>query len=101
MMQALLLDAGIESMVRRGRGFDNPDFLAGGPHEVVVDSDLAAKARGVLEGTMLESEDEARADEMALERPSAKATPPQRLALYVLVAFLVAVLIVWVLYELS
>jgi hypothetical protein len=103
MIQGLLRDAGIPSMLKRSGGFDNPDFLAAGPHDLLVVSDLAEKARGVLADTMVESEPEARReiDEAARLRREGTETSPGRLALWVAAAFLGAVILVWVLYQLS
>jgi hypothetical protein len=103
MIQGLLLESGIPSVLKRSRGFDNPDFLAAGPHDVLVNSDLAQKARDLLADTMTESEDEERAeltDRARLERDGTDASA-RRLALWVGAAFLAAVLLVWVLYQLS
>ena len=103
MLQGLLREAGIPSILKRSGGFDNPDFLAAGPHDVMVDSDLAQKARGVLADTMVESEDEERTelDEQAALRRDGTETTPARLALWVAAAFLGAVILVWLLYQLS
>lgn len=51
MIQGLLSEHGIPSMLRRAAGFDVPDFLAAGPREVLVVEELAEQAREVLEGT--------------------------------------------------
>ncbi len=51
MIQGLLSEHGIPSMLRRAAGFDVPDFLAAGPREVLVAEERAEEARGVLEGT--------------------------------------------------
>jgi hypothetical protein len=51
MIQGLLAEYGIPSMLRRAAGFDVPDFLAAGPREVLVAEELAERAREVLEGT--------------------------------------------------
>jgi Putative prokaryotic signal transducing protein len=51
MIQGLLSEHGIPSMLRRAAGFDVPDFLAAGPREVLVAEELVARAREVLEGT--------------------------------------------------
>lgn len=51
MIQGLLSEHGIPSMLRRAAGFDVPDFLAAGPREVLVAEELAEQAREVLEGT--------------------------------------------------
>ena len=36
LLQGILLDQGIPSSERRTRGFDVPDFLAGGPRDILV-----------------------------------------------------------------
>jgi putative signal transducing protein len=51
MIQGLLSECGIPSMLRRAAGFDVPDFLAAGPREVLVAEELAEQAREALEGT--------------------------------------------------
>lgn len=51
MIQGLLSEHGIPSMLRRAAGFDVPDFLAAGPREVLVAEEAAEEAREVLEGT--------------------------------------------------
>jgi hypothetical protein len=50
MIQGLLSEHGIPSMLRRAAGFDVPDFLAAGPREVLVAEEVAEQAREVLEG---------------------------------------------------
>jgi Putative prokaryotic signal transducing protein len=51
MIQGLLSEHGIPSMLKRAAGFDVPDFLAAGPRQVLVAEQVAAQAREVLEGT--------------------------------------------------
>lgn len=51
MIQGLLRDHGIQSMLKRGPGFDVPEFLASGPRQVFVLESVAQQAREVLEGT--------------------------------------------------
>jgi len=51
MIQGLLSEHGIPSMLKRAAGFDVPDFLAAGPRQVLVAEEIAAQARDVLEGT--------------------------------------------------
>jgi hypothetical protein len=51
MIQGLLSEHGIPSMLRRAAGFDVPDFLAAGPREVMVAEENAERAREALEGT--------------------------------------------------
>jgi hypothetical protein len=48
LLQGLLLEAGIPSLVRRAGGFDVPDFLAAGPREVLVPRGGEATARELL-----------------------------------------------------
>jgi hypothetical protein len=104
MLQGLLSEAGIPSVLKRSGGFDAPEFLAAGPRDVFVNSDSAQKARGVLAETLIESEGEERAElsgEARLRRGVGGETSPARLALWVAVAFLGAVILVWLLYQLS
>jgi hypothetical protein len=48
LIQGLLLEEGIPSMLKRSGGFDVPDFLAAGPRDVLVPSSGAEAARDVL-----------------------------------------------------
>jgi hypothetical protein len=48
LIQGLLLEEGIPSMLRRTRGFDVPDMLAAGPRDVLVPASGAPAAREVL-----------------------------------------------------
>jgi hypothetical protein len=100
MLQVLLSEEGIPSVLHRSGGFDNPDFLAAGPHDVMVTSQIAPRAREVLAETLLESEEDERAEVERLARGETGATPPGRLALWLGVAVAGAVALVWVLYEL-
>jgi Putative prokaryotic signal transducing protein len=104
MLQGLLAEAGIASVLKRSRGFDNPDFLAGGPHDVWVSEGSVERAREVLAETMLESEDEERTEleeQRRLARGESGVTSPGRLAFWVLAAAIGAFLLVWALYQLS
>lgn len=51
MIQGLLADHGIQSVMKRGPGFDVPEFLAGGPRQIFVLESDAEAAREVLAGT--------------------------------------------------
>lgn len=51
MIQGLLTEHGIPSMLKRAPGFDNPDFLGAGPHQIFVAEVAAENAREVLQGT--------------------------------------------------
>jgi hypothetical protein len=48
MIQGLLLEEGVPSILRRSAGFDVPDFLAAGPRDVLVPSAGAEAARDML-----------------------------------------------------
>ena len=47
-IQALLLEEGVPSLLRRTRGFDVPDYLAAGPRDVLVPAAGVETAREVL-----------------------------------------------------
>jgi hypothetical protein len=104
MLQGLLSEAGIPSILKRSRGFDNPDFLAGGPHDVMVNQGSAQRAREVLAETMIESEDEERAEleeQRRLARGETGAVSPARLAFWIIVVALAGFLLLWFLYQAS
>lgn len=104
MLQGLLSEAGIPSVLKRSGGFDNPDFLAAGPHDVMVHSEIAKRARELLADTMVESEAEERlelTEQAALRGSGGRESSPGRLALWVGVAFVGAVILVWLLYQAS
>jgi len=48
LIQGLLLEWGVPSVLRRSPGFDVPDFLAAGPRDVLVPEAGAETAREVL-----------------------------------------------------
>jgi len=48
LIQGLLLEWGVPSVLRRTAGFDVPDFLAAGPRDVLVPESGAEAAREVL-----------------------------------------------------
>jgi hypothetical protein len=91
MVQGILLDQGIPSMLRRARGFDVPDFLAAGPRDVLVPESGYEAARQILRG----------AEMLTPEGPSDSLPgigSPLRLAVGIAIAVGVAALIVYVLY---
>jgi hypothetical protein len=53
LIQNLLLEEGVPSILRRTAGFDVPDFLAAGPRDVLVPDSGAEVAREVLHSTDL------------------------------------------------
>jgi hypothetical protein len=84
MLQGLLLEAGVPSLLRRSAGFDVPDFLAAGPRDVLVPESGAATAREVL----LEAE--------VLDPSAARpAVSPRRLLAGLLLAFALGALVIW------
>jgi len=104
MLQGLLSEAGIPSMLKRSGGFDNPDFLSSGPRDVYVASSQAQKARQVLADVLIEDE----ADEVAeleqerrLARGETGLTSPARLAFWIVVAVIAGGLFVLLLYQLT
>jgi hypothetical protein len=94
MVQGLLRDNGITSILRRTRGFDVPDFLAAGPRDVLVPESDYEPARSVLAGHELLTAD-----------PPPSSPPgigsPARLALGLLIAVAIGAALVFLLYELT
>ncbi|WP_354697859.1 hypothetical protein DSM112329_03510 [Paraconexibacter sp. AEG42_29] len=94
MMQMLLLDEGVPSMLRRTQGFDVPDMLAAGPRDVMVPASGALVAREVL-GTVAAAVAAAAADSdeddaPAEETPSA---PAGRAVAWLLLAAIIVPLV--------
>lgn len=48
LLEGLLLEEGIPSLIRRSGGFDVPDFLASGPRDILVPASGAELARELL-----------------------------------------------------
>jgi hypothetical protein len=91
LIQGMLLDQGIPSVLRRTRGFDVPDFLAAGPRDVLVPESGFEEARGLLRDTdMLTAE----AEPGSLPGIGS----PARLALGVCIAVAAGAVLVWLLY---
>ncbi|HVV88993.1 MAG TPA: DUF2007 domain-containing protein [Solirubrobacterales bacterium] len=106
MLQGLLTESGIPSILKRAGGFDNPDFLVAGPRDIWVNKEHAHKARRILEETMTEGESESEErqeldEEARLRATDGEPVSPGRLALYVGGAFVVAIVIIWIVYEIS
>jgi hypothetical protein len=102
MLQGLLSEAGIPSVLKRSPGFDNPDFLAGGPHDIWVYQPAAKRAKEVLAETMIESEGDERAEleeQRRLARGETGVVSPGKLAFWVGVAVVGAVILIWLLYQ--
>lgn len=82
-LQALLLEAGVPSTVRRAAGFDVPDFLAAGPRDILVPAAGLDVARDVLLESDLED---------TLVSGSASIAPP-RVAIALAVALVVVAVV--------
>src|SRR3954466_8833416 len=85
LIQGLLLEEGVPSLLRRTRGFDVPDMLAAGPRDVMVPQSGAPAAREVLLEAELVSDSEADA-----------AVRPTGVLLGLLAAVAVVAIIAWI-----
>src|SRR5262245_14114405 len=91
MIQSILLDHGIPSMLRRTRGFDVPDFLAAGPRDVLVPESGYEAARDLLADSAL----------LTVEEPPERLPgvgSPARLAVGLIAAVGAAAVVVYLLY---
>jgi hypothetical protein len=93
LIQGILLEEGIPSILRRSRGFDVPDFLAAGPRDVMVPQSGYETAHGLLADHELVTDEDA--------PPYPGAGSPLRLLAGVLVAVGLAALLVWAFYQLA
>jgi uncharacterized protein YbaR (Trm112 family) len=93
LIQGMLLEEGIPSILRRTRGFDVPDFLAAGPRDVMVPEAGYEPARQLLLDAEMGSEDSAGEDGI----PGIGS--PARLLTWVLVGLAGAAVLVWLLYQ--
>jgi hypothetical protein len=91
LIQGMLLEEGIPSILRRTRGFDVPDFLAAGPRDVMVPQAAYEPARQLL----LDAEMVSNGAQDGLPGIGS----PARLLGWVFVAVAAAALLVWVLYQ--
>jgi hypothetical protein len=85
LIQGILLEEGIPSFERRARGFDVPDFLAGGPRDILVPAAGADVARGLLADT-------GELDLPAADEPRER---PLRLLAGILIALAAGALVIW------
>ena len=90
LIQGLLLEEGVPSMLRRTAGFDVPDFLAAGPRDVMVPESGAARAHEVLRDSEL-------AGEPVEEQPFGSRA--LRLIAGLLVVGFAGLLLAWVLFQ--
>lgn len=102
MLQGLLSEAGIPSVLKRSFGFDNPDFLSSGPRDVMVNTGDAQRAKDLLAETMIEDERDEVAElegERRLARGETGDPSPGRLAFWILAVAAAGFLLLWLLYE--
>jgi len=85
LLQSLLLEAGVPSVIRRARGFGVRDRLAAEPRDVLVPASGIEAARQVLP----------RADEGLLLASSRIVFTPLRLLAGLLIAVVIAAIIAW------
>jgi hypothetical protein len=87
LIQGLLLEQGVPSMLRRTRGFDVPDMLAAGPRDVMVPTSAAVVAREtLLEAQLIGAE---------AASTTADISPP-RVLLGLLIAISLVAIVAWI-----
>jgi hypothetical protein len=86
LIQGLLLEEGVPSMLKRSVGFDVPDLLAAGPRDVLVPRSGADVAREVL----------LQADLLPPAEERSGTDPAARILAGVLCAFVLVALIAWI-----
>jgi hypothetical protein len=91
LIQGILLDQGIPSILRRTRGFDVPDFLAAGPRDVLVPESAAREALALLTDADLGPQ---------LPEPGADAGRAARLAVGMAIALVAAAAFIWLMLQL-
>jgi hypothetical protein len=104
MLQGLLSEAGIPSVLKRSFGFDNPDFLSSGPRDVMVNAGDAQRSKDLLAETMIEDEGDEVAGlegERRLARGETGGPSPAQLAFWILAVAAGGFLLLWLLYELT
>ena len=94
LIQGILLEEGIPSVLRRSRGFDVPDFLAAGPRDVMVPESGFEAAHALLSESDLASQEAQPGQLPGIGSPG-------RLAAGIVAALALATLFVWLLYQLT
>lgn len=101
MLQGLLSEAGIPSMLHRAQGFYSVSYVPG-PVDVMVVAHMAQRAREVLADTLLDNEaDEAREleEQRRLARGETGVVSPGKLAFWIVAIAIAAFILVWLLYQ--
>jgi hypothetical protein len=88
LIQGLLLEEGIPSLVRRAAAFDVPDFLAAGQRDVLVPESGAAMARELLADARL-------TERVTVDAPPVQTSHVVRLVAAVTAGALLAALLAW------
>jgi hypothetical protein len=85
LIQGMLLEEGVPSMLKRSAGFDVPDMLAAGPRDVLVARSGADVARQVL-----------RQADLLADAGATRVDAPARILAGLLGAFVLVALIAWI-----
>jgi hypothetical protein len=104
MLQGLLSEVGIPSVLKRSLGFDNPDFLSSGPRDLMVNRNDAQRAREVLADVMFEDERDEVAElegERRLARGESPGPSPGQLAFWLIAVAVGGFLLLWLLTEVN
>jgi hypothetical protein len=104
MLQGLLSEVGIPSVLKRSLGFDNPDFLSSGPRDLMVNRNDAKRAREVLADVMIEDECDEVAElegERRLARGESPGPSPAQLAFWLIVVAVAGFLLLWLLTQVN
>ena len=104
MLQGLLSEVGIPSVLKRSLGFDNPDFLSSGPRDLMVNRNDAKRAREVLADVMIEDECDEVAElegERRLARGESPGPSPAQLAFWLIVVVVAGFLLLWLLTQVN
>lgn len=104
MLQGLLSEVGIPSVLKRSLGFDNPDFLSSGPRDLMVNRNDARRAREVLADVMIEDERDEVAElegERRLARGESPGPSPAQLAFWLIAVAVAGFLLLWLLTQVN
>ena|SRR5215212_3734119 len=104
MLQGLLSEVGIPSVLKRSLGFDNPDFLPSGPRDLLVNRNDAQRARQALADVLIEDERDEVAElegERRLARGESPGPSPAQLAFWVIAVAVGGFLLLWLLTQVN
>jgi hypothetical protein len=104
MLQGLLSEVGIPSVLKRSIGFDNPDFLPSGPRDLMVNKRDAQRARETLADVLIEDEPDEVAElegERRLARGESPGPSPAQLAFWLIAVAVGGFLLLWALTQVN